>query len=455
MPPAAKVTSTPSHGTPMGPGPGCPTVLIGFMPAWRAMPAAMAGPIQSISNVMNSFMVRPQMTPADGTASLVQISQSLAQGGAAAAGSGAPVAAATAGSMVGVLTATNVALTATWTAASVVPGGQPAANIAYTEGVKAAAAAAASAVMASMASLSDMHVCPLPVPIPPHGPGFVTKGSTTVVIGNLSAARTGDQIFEACGGADPIAMGDLTVMIGDSGGGGGGGAGAGAGAAGGFALTPPSTWQQFVNGLWNLFHGADNQRIFFGSSIVIQGSPAFQLRTLAALATLASTPTGREILSQIQASGHTVTIVETTDANGYCQANGSDADTRDPSKGTDSTVSWNPNHNTTDPADPVAGSPGSTVILGHELVHATHNATGTNANGPYDSYPGQSGSSARGEERSTVGEGGTSVTAPDGTTQAVPDYSSSHPTENSLRDDLGIPRRPTYYPSTWPGGAPW
>jgi uncharacterized Zn-binding protein involved in type VI secretion len=456
MPMAAHVTSLTSHGTPLSPGPGCPTVLIGGFPAWRAMPASMAGPIQSISNLMNSFMVRPLMTPADGTASIVGISQSLAQGGAAAAGAGAPAAAATAGSMVGTLNATNIALTATWTAASAVPGGQPAANIAYTEGIKAVTAAAASAVMASMASLSDMHVCPLPVPIPPHGPGFVTMGSSTVIIGNLTAARQGDQVFEACGGPDPIAVGVPTVMIGDSGGGAGGGAGAGAGAgAGGFALTPPSAWQQFTNYLWNLFHGADNQRIFFGNSIIIQGSPSFQLQTLAALATLASTPSGREILQNIQDSGHTVVIKETTDANGYCQAEGSDADTHDPTKGTDSTVSWNPSHNTTDPADPVTGSPGSTVILGHELVHAMHNATGTNANGPYDSYPGQSGSSARGEERSTVGEGGTSVVAPDGTTQAVPDYSGSHPTENSLRDDLGIPRRPTYYPSTWPGGPPW
>jgi len=452
MPMAANVgSSVTSHGTPLGPGPGCLTVMIGVMPAWRALPSAMASAVEGISNAMNSFMVRPQMTPADATASIVQISQKLAQGGAAAAGSGAPGAAATAGSMIGVLTGTNAALTATWTAASVVPGGQPAANIAYTEGIKAATAAAASAVMASMAGLSDMHLCPIPVPIPLHGPGFVTRGSTTVKIGNLPAARQGDQVFEACGGPDPIAMGCPTVMIGDSGGGSGGGAGAG----GGFIPAPPSSWQEFTNWLWNLFHGADNQRIFFGKSIIIEGSPAFQLQTLAALATLASTPSGREILQNIENSGHTVTIRETTDANGYCQADGSAADTMDPTRGTDSTVSWNPSHNTTDPADPVAGSPGSTVILGHELVHAMHNATGTNANGPYDSYPGQSGSSARGEERSTVGEGGTSVVAPDGTTQAVPDYSGSHPTENSLRDDLGIPRRPTYYPSTWPGGPPW
>ena len=69
--------------------------------------------------------------------------------------------------------------------------------------------------MSAMAGLSDMHICPVPVPVPPHGPGFVTKGSSTVNIGNLPAARQGDKVFEACGGADPIAMGCPTVNIGD------------------------------------------------------------------------------------------------------------------------------------------------------------------------------------------------------------------------------------------------
>lgn len=108
-----------------------------------------------------------------------------------------------------------MALTATWTTASAVPGALPAANQAYTEGIKAAAAAAASAVMAAMAGLADMHMCPIPCPIPPHGPGFVTKGSGTVIIDNLPAARQGDKVMEACGGADPIAMGDPMVNIGD------------------------------------------------------------------------------------------------------------------------------------------------------------------------------------------------------------------------------------------------
>ncbi|WP_048139403.1 PAAR domain-containing protein [Methanosarcina horonobensis] len=35
MPPAARVGDATSHGTPLGPGPGSPNVLIGGMPAWR------------------------------------------------------------------------------------------------------------------------------------------------------------------------------------------------------------------------------------------------------------------------------------------------------------------------------------------------------------------------------------------------------------------------------------
>jgi uncharacterized Zn-binding protein involved in type VI secretion len=34
--PAARLGDPTSHGTPLGPGPGCATVLIGGQPAWRA-----------------------------------------------------------------------------------------------------------------------------------------------------------------------------------------------------------------------------------------------------------------------------------------------------------------------------------------------------------------------------------------------------------------------------------
>src|SRR5258705_9064524 len=43
--PAARVADTTSHGTPLGPGPGCATVMIGGMPAWRATADTHACPL--------------------------------------------------------------------------------------------------------------------------------------------------------------------------------------------------------------------------------------------------------------------------------------------------------------------------------------------------------------------------------------------------------------------------
>lgn len=37
MPSAARIGDMTSHGTPLSPGPGSPDVLIGGMPAWRAI----------------------------------------------------------------------------------------------------------------------------------------------------------------------------------------------------------------------------------------------------------------------------------------------------------------------------------------------------------------------------------------------------------------------------------
>lgn len=45
MPPAARVADLTSHGTPLGPGPGCPNVLIEDMPAWRALGDAHVCPL--------------------------------------------------------------------------------------------------------------------------------------------------------------------------------------------------------------------------------------------------------------------------------------------------------------------------------------------------------------------------------------------------------------------------
>ena len=215
MPNAARVADPTSHGPPLTPGIGSPTVLIGSMPAWRALPAGVGDGLEKASEKMDQLMKKPVLTPADATPTLVQIQADMMQSAGKAASEGNAAAAGATGGAFAALTAANAGMTAAWTSASAVPGGQPAANTAYTQGIKAAAAAAASAAMAAVASMADTHICPIPCPIPPHGPGVVTKGSGTVMIDNLPAVRQDDKVIEACGGSDPIAMGCPTVDIGD------------------------------------------------------------------------------------------------------------------------------------------------------------------------------------------------------------------------------------------------
>ena len=105
-----------------------------------------------------------------------------------------------------------------------------------------------------------------------------------------------------------------------------------------------------------------------------------------------------------------------------------------PAKGSSSKVQWNPSYSI--PSDPTSTP---TIMLGHELVHAYHNGTGTARNGPHDSYAGQTGTSNRGEERATVGCGGTSVVAPDGTTQRG---AGSQRGRANRKFDTRRPRRP-------------
>lgn len=73
-----------------------------------------------------------------------------------------------------------------------------------------------AALMMSVAGAADMHVCaqPSPVPFCVDGPGFVFVGSSTVMINGLPAARQGDIVEEILGPPNPIVMGCPTVNIG-------------------------------------------------------------------------------------------------------------------------------------------------------------------------------------------------------------------------------------------------
>ena len=161
MPPAARLTDPVSHPLPpmLAPGPGSLQCLIGFLPAWRAVPAAAAAAIQAAKQAADI--------------------------------------------------AVQAAETATKAAA-----GTPGAPAAY-----AAEQATKASILASMSSMmtgsgADIHACVTPSPVPPHGPGVVLQASTTVMIDNLPAARQGDQVIEPLGPPNAISMGCTTVIIG-------------------------------------------------------------------------------------------------------------------------------------------------------------------------------------------------------------------------------------------------
>lgn len=163
MPPAARITDPVTHPLPpvLTPGPGSLDVMIGFLPAWRGMPAAAAAALQAAKQAADTVIAAAEAATK-----------------AAAGSPGAPAA------------------------------------LAAEQMAKASALASMSSAITSAAGGADIHVCSVPTPVPPHGPGVVIDGSKTVMIDNLPAARQGDTLLEAIGPPNKIAMGCPTVSIG-------------------------------------------------------------------------------------------------------------------------------------------------------------------------------------------------------------------------------------------------
>ena len=160
--PAARITDRVAHSLPpvLTGGPGSPNVLIGSLPAWRGIPAAGAAVILSAKKVSDAAITAAE--------------------------------------------AATVAATGT--------PGLPAAKTAE-ETAKSTAAANMSRTISS-AGGADIHNCATPLPIPPHGPGVVIDGSSTVLINGLPACRMGDTIVEALGPPNKIINGCSSVLIG-------------------------------------------------------------------------------------------------------------------------------------------------------------------------------------------------------------------------------------------------
>ena len=163
--PAARTMDNVVHPLPptLMPGPGAPTVIIGFMPAWRGLPLAAAAALQAAKQVSD--------------------------------------------------TAIAVAETATKAAAGT--PGAPAALAAEQATKGAALAAMSSAITSAAAGGTDIHMCTVPSPVPPHGPGVVIDGSATVSTVFMPQCRMGDTILEAIAPApNKIVKGETTVIVG-------------------------------------------------------------------------------------------------------------------------------------------------------------------------------------------------------------------------------------------------
>ncbi len=216
MPEAARKLDVTSHMGPLSDGPASDNVSIGDMPAWRAVPGGLAAGIEAASNAVKGLMDMPLLDPVETPLKLNLINAHLGQAASAAAGKGAPGASAQLTAGFTDLMATNTQETTTYTSGAS-SGAEPAARAAYTPAMKEAIASFASDAVETIAGMTDIHTCPAPGALP-HGPGVVTKGSTSVFINDLPATRKDDQVFEAAGGPDPISAGCPTVFIGDAGG---------------------------------------------------------------------------------------------------------------------------------------------------------------------------------------------------------------------------------------------
>lgn len=276
------------------------------------------------------------------------------------------------------------------------------------------------------ARVGDMAVCAGP-------PDSIVMGSMGVFIEGKPAARLGDPTVH--GGV--IVAGCPTVLVGDICGGAASLQGLTMSAAraaaapfttakcdGAPASDPPDA---FIGGVvaWlreKLAPDVGSQT--YAKGIVIKGSPQFRKDTSASLDRLKATPTGAKIISGLSSSGKTVTLEETTKANGSCRRLSDEANRQadgKPGKGSDSAVSFNPSFTP-------HGMPNE-LVLGHELIHATHNAQGVRETALTKGV--------KNAELQTVG---------------LPPFPEKGLTENSLRADLKLPKRTRYGPA--PRGAP-
>ncbi|MFD3705792.1 M91 family zinc metallopeptidase [Nocardia sp. NPDC058658] len=187
--------------------------------------------------------------------------------------------------------------------------------------------------------------------------------------------------------------------------------------------------------------------------IVVTGSPEFQERVRSDLEFMRSSPTGQQMLTSFANTDHTVTIVEAANERsnampGDWKPASYNPATGTPGAGTSVTVAYDPR--TTDLGFGYekyawgAELPPS-LVLTHELAHATDFTHGTFRGGTYQGDDKIDGNSAgvREGERVAVGLPIDHDNNPSTPEQVVPEHPTAL-TENAMRTELGLPLREHY-----------
>jgi uncharacterized Zn-binding protein involved in type VI secretion len=268
--------------------------------------------------------------------------------------------------------------------------------------------------------LLDLHVCPMFTLLVPHVGGPVLPPCMpTVLTGKRPQARLSDTAF-CVGPPDVIVTGAATVLVG------------GLPAA---RMTDKTVHGgMLVLGEFTVLIGGPTFAL--PPNIKLEGSSTFQRKTIRDMFMLSRTPTGAQLIADLGASGHPITIVEHTGTNGFCTPNnGTDAGD---GTGTGSVIQYNPDYrsNAYDSAGNLIAQPPQ-VILAHEMCHARANANGNQASGT-DSAPPASEPAIEAEEAQAIGTGS---------------YNGTSPSENSLRQDLGMPRRDNHFGTGGPAAG--
>jgi uncharacterized Zn-binding protein involved in type VI secretion len=162
----------------------------------------------------------------------------------------------------------------------------------------------------------------------------------------------------------------------------------------------------------------------------VVGPTDFRNKVIRDLYLLSTTSTGKVVIDTLSARGFPLMI----QPEAWSQCGAMDATNTENGVGTGSVVLYNPENRLLVEGDgfkPIHFP--SQVILGHELIHALHNAMGVHKPG-----------------KEVYGSGLGPVTEPDipleeEWTIGVGQFSNNYPSENSLRRELGLPQRVNHF----------